>query len=348
MWNRGLLLAALAIIITVGGANAQKPRIGESINLLKRYGHFFENLSIRFMLKNVTDARIYRESGSTIFKPPPSTINVIRFGGSSVMVSANIQVAFCTKAEQLMQEVFNGFVFEGIKEPWRAFQLDWSKSTIARIFGINEFFVQDDYRYILLKIIRSSDNQLAFEPSAVELDADAATGTERVFINDTASTFEFIKRFGTHYISSYSTGDALYQVFVYRAPEFEMVKKVIEKKSIYDLDTIEKNWYFSSPVVSHVGRIQSASGDASFEKWVTERLKTSSWSIATTEPHSSLLNIIRNDKLLIRFYRKFDDRALLRMELKYLSAAFRNSTLREWFNFYISSLIKYVITYLSK
>lgn len=51
----------------------------------------------------------------------------------------------------------------------------------------------------------------------VQVDEDALKGVDSVLLGDEASVYHFVRNYGSHYITSFTTGNALYQVsFCYR------------------------------------------------------------------------------------------------------------------------------------
>lgn len=120
---------------------------------------------------------------------------------------------FCDNLKQLLQAYFRDFSFERLDRPWRAFTAGWPTDTMARNLGINSSFVQGDYCYVLVRVARYRESaKLKDLPPNVEVEGVVAEAIARTGDGTPGNIAEFIKKYGTHYISSYVTGNALYQV----------------------------------------------------------------------------------------------------------------------------------------
>lgn len=68
--------------------------------------------------------------------------------------------------------------------------------------------------YVLVRVSRFRESAKLKKPIApnqlIEPDVQAMIGN--VTIGDTPSVLRFVKKYGTHYINSYVTGNSLYQV----------------------------------------------------------------------------------------------------------------------------------------
>lgn len=100
-----------------------------------------------------------------------------------------------------------------LDNPWRAFTGSWSLDTVAKNLGINSSFVHKDHCYVLVRLSRFRDNvKLSRIPNNVNLAEVVAQEIDDIRVGDVASVVRFIKKYGSHYIDSYVTGNALYQV----------------------------------------------------------------------------------------------------------------------------------------
>lgn len=123
---------------------------------------------------------------------------------------------FCDNLKQLLQAYFRDFSFERLDRPWRAFTAGWPLDTMARNLGINSSFVQGDYCYVLVRVARYRESaKLKDLPQNVEVESVVAEAIARAGDGTPGNIAEFIKKYGTHYITSYVTGNALYQVIVF-------------------------------------------------------------------------------------------------------------------------------------
>lgn len=98
-------------------------------------------------------------------------------------------------------------------KPWKAFTASWSRENIARYMGINSSFVNGDYRYVLVRLLRFRDSVVLPKlPNNIRLTGNVADEIEGIEVGDVYSVVKFIQKFGTHYIESFVTGNSLYQV----------------------------------------------------------------------------------------------------------------------------------------
>lgn len=211
MWNRGLMLSiVLAIVISTQSVNSQRPRLGRALNILRRFGHLARVM--RVMALNVSGSWIYREPSIQIFQTRPES--GARFARKVLRgTQAEIQIHYCSNPQKLVQKYFRPFIIEGLKEPAYAFERNWCHSAIARHFGINASYIGNDYKYVLLKVMRRHRKSIMMGPPSKFIVQEAvARETRSLIANDTFSADRFINKFGTHYVSSFVTGDFIYQV----------------------------------------------------------------------------------------------------------------------------------------
>jgi hypothetical protein len=84
--------------------------------------------------------------------------------------------------------------------------------------GINVTYVTGDHSYVLIRVARHrtmakiGDDATELTPDQITLHDVVAKQANLVDPGDTSSVIEFVKSFGSHYISSYVTGNSLYQV----------------------------------------------------------------------------------------------------------------------------------------
>lgn len=120
---------------------------------------------------------------------------------------------FCDTLKQLVQAYFRDFNFEMLDQPWKAFTSSWSAETLARNLGINSSFVAKDHCYVLVRLSRFRDSvKLGRTPDSDNVMDLVKNEIDNIKVGDVASVLTFIKKYGSHYIQSYVTGNSLYQV----------------------------------------------------------------------------------------------------------------------------------------
>ncbi|KAJ8927961.1 hypothetical protein NQ314_019486 [Rhamnusium bicolor] len=125
----------------------------------------------------------------------------------------DFHMEFCDNVRQLVQAYFRDFNFERLDKPWRAFTSSWAPETLARNLGINSSFVLKDHCYVLVRLSRFRDIvKLDRIPNNINLAEVVAREIDNIQKGDVASVVMFIRKYGSHYIHSYVTGNSLYQV----------------------------------------------------------------------------------------------------------------------------------------
>ncbi|GBP71235.1 Torso-like protein [Eumeta japonica] len=75
-------------------------------------------------------------------------------------------------------------------------------------------------------------------------------------IGDTVSIADFIRKYGSHYIASYITGNSLYQVFVFSRSVYGQLKNRVKAVGIGNFSATELDRFFSPAVAKHVGAVK--------------------------------------------------------------------------------------------
>lgn len=123
---------------------------------------------------------------------------------------------FCDNIRQLLQAYFRDFSIERLDRPWQAFTGSWSANAIARNLGINSTYVTGRHCYVLVRLARHREGVKLLDgfavPENVVLHDAVSKQADLVEPGDSASVTEFVRSFGSHYVSSYVTGNSLYQV----------------------------------------------------------------------------------------------------------------------------------------
>lgn len=164
---------------------------------------------------------IFREPTVNIFTnldrvgnyPPPDRVPKKK----KSVFDGDFHMEFCDNVRQLLQAYFRDFNFERLDKPWRAFTSSWAPEALARHLGINASFVIKDHCYVLVRLSRFRETvELNVIPNNINVVDDVAKETDNIKRGDVASVLEFIRKYGSHYIHSYVTGNSLYQVFRFR------------------------------------------------------------------------------------------------------------------------------------
>ncbi|XP_014215415.1 torso-like protein [Copidosoma floridanum] len=327
MWTgRRPLVLLVLLLLRLQLTLQQRPKLGGSVNVFSRYGYLA--VSMRVVPRNDSDTWIFREPSLDVFRnvapaPPKARRDDVLFDG-------DYHLEFCDNVRQLLQAYFRDFTFEHLERPWRAFTGSWSRAMIAKHLGISASFVTGDHCYVLVRVSRFRDvKRLNTGPGSeyLHLDEDVAREAENVTIGDTASVIRFIKNFGSHYISSYVTGNSLYQVFVYSPQTYLQIKRQLKSRGVAELSSIELNNFFSPWNAEHMGAILSASGNRTVEYWAAERLRVHLYIFT----YASLLKLHGNGELLAQLDSLLGDEALLQLQLRTLTPLFQDPKRRQWF-----------------
>lgn len=211
------------------------------------------------------------------------------------VMERSVRLHLCPSMEALMTRLLFGFTVDGLQKPWWAFTASWKKHVFPRIYGVPGNYLTDDYAFLLVwkvclisfflflkrpinieifqvriekrSIVGSINGSMLLEPDLLAKlpvqtsDAGQAAG---VGSKSWRSAVDFFLQFGTHIISDYSAGDALFQVIVYNSSSVPLLAgKLVELRSQVDqlnpLNATKIDW--SKLLVSdtppvHIGRLQ--------------------------------------------------------------------------------------------
>lgn len=214
MWGRALLLVLLTALSAGDDGQDQesKLQVGQSVDIFTRYGYL--SLSMKAVPVNLTDFNtIFREPSIDVFVGLDPYI--VRAPKRKVTVfEGDFHMEFCDNLRQLLQAYFRDFKFDKLDQPWKTFTGSWSKETIAKHMGLTSHILQrEEYAYILVRLSRFRENMtLNRLPPNIQLMDVVANEIDKIKVGDFSSVMTFIRKFGSHYISSYVTGNSLYQV----------------------------------------------------------------------------------------------------------------------------------------
>lgn len=219
MWGRALLLV-LVTALTADGEGVQDTydaqlKVGRSIDVFTRYGYL--SLSMKVVPRNDSDPNwIFREPTVDVFNDLDLVAIRPRLASRKTVFEGDFHMEFCDNLRQLLQAYFRDFSFEKLQRPWRAFSGSWAPETAARHLGINSSFIHGDHCYVLVRLSRFRDTaKLSRLPNNVSIADMVAREMDNVQVGDVASVLMFIRKYGSHYINSFVTGNSLYQAGVF-------------------------------------------------------------------------------------------------------------------------------------
>lgn len=199
-----------------GAAGISHPVVpGAVMHLFPRYGYL--SLSMRVVPRNDTQNWIFLEPSKEILDPSTYRVQQQTFltTDNSLPLHNEFHIDLCEDLQQLVQAYFRRFVIEGLDRPWHAFAGGWRTPSLAKYFGIDPSFVKGDYRYMLVRVlmVRQAGRIDTFQNMTVMPNFRDSVHSFRA--NDYTSSFKFFNDVGTHYISSFLTGNSIYQVSGY-------------------------------------------------------------------------------------------------------------------------------------
>ncbi|KAG5892232.1 hypothetical protein JTB14_022297 [Gonioctena quinquepunctata] len=343
MWGRAQLIVLLVAALTTTStteanqdSEESQLKVGRSIDLFTRYGYL--SLSMKVVARNESDW-IFREPTINIFTDLDRyATHPERIGKKQKRVfDGDFHMEFCDNPRQLVQAYFRDFSFERLDKPWRAFTSSWLPETLARNLGINASFVLKDHCYVLVRLSRFRDVvKLDRIPNNINLVDVVAREIDKIQIGDVESVLIFIRKYGSHYIHSYVTGNSLYQVFVFNKTNYRQIKERLKKQGIAHISNLELSQYFSPWYAEHMGTIKVASGNRSVANWTSYKLRNNYYIFT----YPSLLKIHGDPKLLAKLNNMLGNEAILEMTMKTLAPAFKDPVKKMWFEEVLDNYLK--------
>ncbi|XP_017141913.1 torso-like protein [Drosophila miranda] len=323
-------LLALALLAVVGSRESQL-RIGKAINIFLRYGYLGISMRVIPMNDNVESERwIFKEPTKNIYRNL-SSLAESHEDTTPGIFHGDFHMEFCDNRRQLFQAYFRDFTVERMDKPWEAFTGGWFPDTAAKKLGINTSFIQGDYSYVLVRVVRFRETGKlnADIPIEQQLEPEVRARMEQLKIGNLTSAVGFIESVGTHYVSSYTTGNSLFQVFVYSRKNFKMIKERIRSKGLNALSKLDLYNYFAPWFAEHLGQIRSASANATVERWARRKLQYEYYVVK----YVTLLKLHGNSTLLRSLDTLLGNDAILQLDLKSLNVVFREHPEKEsWFH----------------
>ncbi|BFF91408.1 torso-like protein [Drosophila madeirensis] len=323
-------LVALALLAAVGSRESQL-RIGKAINIFLRYGYLSISMRVIPMNDNVeTERWIFKEPTKNIYRNL-SGLAESHEDTTPGIFHGDFHMEFCDNRRQLFQAYFRDFTVERMDKPWEAFTGGWFPDNAAKKLGINTSFIQGDYSYVLVRVVRFRETGKlnADIPIDQQLEPEVKARMDQLEIGNLTSAVRFIESVGTHYVNSYTTGNSLYQVFVYSRKNFKMIKERIRSKGLNALSKLDLYNYFAPWFAEHLGQIRSASANATVERWARRKLQYEYYVVK----YVTLLKLHGNSTLLRSLDTLLGNDAILQLDLKSLNVVFRENPKKEsWFH----------------
>ncbi|XP_065343832.1 torso-like protein [Cloeon dipterum] len=342
MLTTRLLAVALVVGAAVLAAPEQTLNIGRAMNLFTRYGYL--TLSMRVVPRNDSKVWLFREPTVKIFqdvKPEvfkPRNGRKIPSDDQKVVFHGDFHMEFCDNVRQLFHAYFRDFSIEKLDKPWTAFTNSWSSADAARELGINASFVtsQSGHSFILVRVSRWRDSGKLAEATTRRPIGAVAKEIDNVKIGDETTVVNFIKSYGSHYVHSFVTGNALYQVYVYTPSVYAKIKERLKSQGISELSAFELGGYFSPWHAVQVGKIMSASGNQTVTEWADKNLETSFY----LYKFPSLLRLHGNAEKLKQLDSMLLNEAVLQLDLRTVTPVFQEPQQRYFFEKTLDNQIK--------
>ncbi|XP_072945300.1 torso-like protein isoform X2 [Epargyreus clarus] len=309
--------------------------VGKSINIFMRYGYL--SICMRVVPRNDTDGWVFREPTVSVFRDVERYAIAPKPRHAKRLFDGDFHMEFCDNLKQLLQAYFRDFSFERLERPWRAFTAGWPTDIMARNLGINSSFINGDHCYVLVRVSRFRETaKLGDLPSNIDVDDVVFDAIQDTEIGDTVSVADFIRKYGSHYIASYITGNSLYQVFVFSRGVYARIKERVKTHGVARLPPQEITNFFSPVFAAHIGTVKVASGNKTVENWAIKRLRVHYYIFS----YPSLLKLHGEPALLRNLDTLLGNEALLQLELKTLSVAFKDTKKKKWFEEVIDNYLK--------
>ncbi|XP_039295245.1 torso-like protein [Nilaparvata lugens] len=274
---------------------------------------------------------------SPVFKKPYAVKRHLELEDKTVIRGA-FQIELCRDVPQLLEAFFRPYIVERSSKSWKIFSSNWSKSRISATMGVNSTYLTSQYGFAYIRISRYQE-AFTLDPTIrrkKDLLPHVAVNTYTVMSKDSKSVMDFFTNTGSHYIQSYVTGDALYQVFVFSVPNFLIIQdefRIHGPKNI-SADTLSK--YMSPYYAENVGDIMVASGNPALKSWASKHFLMQ----ISFLTYPSLVKLQIMPGLAGKMDPLLGNKTVLQLELKSLEFAFRDPKKKRWYQRSLDNYLK--------
>ncbi|KAF9424413.1 hypothetical protein HW555_000552 [Spodoptera exigua] len=298
--------------------------LGKAINIFMRYGYL--SICMRVVPRNDTEGWVFREPTVSVFREVEQYTIAPTPRHAKTLFDGDFHMEFCDNLKQLLQAYFRDFSFERLERPWRAFTAGWPTDIMARNLGINSSFINGDHCYVLVRVSR-------FRETAKLSDLPGNIAVEDVFVFSRGVYTKIKERVKSRGITDIPISEmnnffsplfaehvGAVKVFVFSRTAYSMIKERLKSKGVADITAKELEGYFSPWHAKHIGQIKVASGNKTVENWAMKRLRVHYYIFS----YPSLLKLHGEPSLLRSLDTLLGNEALLQLELKTLSPAFKD------------------------
>jgi len=185
---------------------------GVVMHLFPRYGYL--SLSMRVVPRNDSQSWIFLEPTRDVMLQSTTRVQEQSFTTpeNNIPLHNEFHIDLCEDIQQLVQAYFRRFLIEGLEKPWHAFAGGWRGPSLAKYFGLDPSYVKGDYRYMLVRVLMvRNTGKLQTFPN-VTIQPNFMENVRSFRANDYTASFKFFNEVGTHFVNSFITGNAIYQV----------------------------------------------------------------------------------------------------------------------------------------
>lgn len=310
-------------------------KLGRSINIFIRFGYL--SISMNVISFNDSTSWIFKEPTRKIMKDTVSLRDDLKLKNNGVF-QGDFHMEFCDNKQQLFQAYFRDFYIEPLDQSWKAFTNGWHTEVAAKKLGIQTSFLSDEYSYVLIRVSKFLDvaRFIPVIPANQLLEDQYQHLLSNITFDSTSSAIQFMNKIGTHYIHGYTTGNAIYQVFVFSKVKYRHLKEKLKRGGTQGLSNVDLHNYFAPWYSEHIGRIRCASGNNTVEQWASSKLRLSYYLFT----YVSLLKLQRNRSLLRGLDAILHNEALLQLDLRSVHVLLKDPVQRSNFLEILNNYLK--------
>lgn len=316
-------VVVIIVVFTLDIVTCANLELGRTVNIFTRYGYL-----------------AYSMQGHDFIEPTKSIYNHrINTKDTNEGFPITLDISFCETVDQLYETYYKNYKIEEL-EGWKGFAGQWEHNwkLSASKLGINETYLdqnqQRHYSFVFTRITRTTQRNSIPDGFNFKDDLD---GNVRGLLNEISlgnpnNVPKFIRTYGSHYIHSYSLGDSIFQVFVFKKRKFKLLRNIYKTKK-----NVDYRKYFSPWYAEHIGVIRKASGSSTIEDWMNKKMMQQFYIMRFPSIFqiSSRLNVesFRMERRRANSIENmiFADEVLIQLELKSLEKVMTSFVSRIWF-----------------